>query len=226
MSAAGPSAEETARAQLELDIWTPASVRLLLKEARELAPVLRKEYEELLKRKKVRFEDGTFPGDVSEQEGHEQKPEAAASCEGRKRAREEGSQEAGAGESDAAKRARRMARFGALAEPPPKPPAGCRATPIRRETAAPPQFDYPRAPATRVHCYAGGAAEQQTAPRGQHQHGSSFAGHLHAPFAPFRTPQQGKRYLAPVAAPSGSRAGGGSDAEAKRRRMQRFGTAR
>eukprot|EP01062_Namystynia_karyoxenos_P032205 TRINITY_DN23771_c0_g1_i3.p4 TRINITY_DN23771_c0_g1~~TRINITY_DN23771_c0_g1_i3.p4 ORF type:complete len:211 (+),score=54.70 TRINITY_DN23771_c0_g1_i3:75-707(+) len=210
MSAAGPSAEETARAQLELDIWTPASVRLLLKEARELAPVLRKEYEELLKRKKVRFEDGTFPGDVSEQEGHEQKPEAAASCEGRKRAREEGSQEAGAGESDAAKRARRMARFGALQEPLPTAPTGRGTAPARRETAVPFQFDPPRAPVPRTPSFSGAPCER--AARRKRQHVDTRPALAHPPL----------RHLAPFGGPSG----GGSDAEAKRRRMQRFGTAR
>eukprot|EP01062_Namystynia_karyoxenos_P032204 TRINITY_DN23771_c0_g1_i2.p3 TRINITY_DN23771_c0_g1~~TRINITY_DN23771_c0_g1_i2.p3 ORF type:complete len:221 (+),score=62.10 TRINITY_DN23771_c0_g1_i2:75-737(+) len=220
MSAAGPSAEETARAQLELDIWTPASVRLLLKEARELAPVLRKEYEELLKRKKVRFEDGTFPGDVSEQEGHEQKPEAAASCEGRKRAREEGSQEAGAGESDAAKRARRMARFGALGEPQPTAPTGRGTAPARRETAVPFQFDPPRAPVPRTPLYAG-VAPQQAVPRRRKRRHNNGSGCLDAPAAP-QPAQPPLRHLAPFGGPSG----GGSDAEAKRRRMQRFGTAR
>eukprot|EP01062_Namystynia_karyoxenos_P027858 TRINITY_DN21238_c0_g1_i9.p1 TRINITY_DN21238_c0_g1~~TRINITY_DN21238_c0_g1_i9.p1 ORF type:complete len:165 (+),score=55.69 TRINITY_DN21238_c0_g1_i9:75-497(+) len=114
----GAAAEERARVELDNDVWTPGSIKLLIKESRELVPVLRKEYEELLRRKRVRFEDGGYPRESWEEMKRRLKlggsdsggATADAPCAGgRKRARGEDP----TGESEAAKRARRLARFAA-----------------------------------------------------------------------------------------------------------------
>eukprot|EP01062_Namystynia_karyoxenos_P032206 TRINITY_DN23771_c0_g2_i2.p2 TRINITY_DN23771_c0_g2~~TRINITY_DN23771_c0_g2_i2.p2 ORF type:complete len:242 (+),score=83.00 TRINITY_DN23771_c0_g2_i2:82-726(+) len=214
MCATDAAAAEEGRVRMELDndIWTLSSLKLLIKEAREAIPVLRKEYEELLRSKRVRFEDGGYPAETWDETKARlagDGPGPSTTAGPRKRAREEAPGEAEAGESDAAKRARRQARFGPLGEPPPTAPTGRGTAPARRGAAAPFGFDpHPAATPT------GAPAPQQAALR-QGNNDRDERGSAQPPPPPQR------QRLVSLVAPSA-----GSDAEARRRRMQRFGTAR
>eukprot|EP01062_Namystynia_karyoxenos_P025402 TRINITY_DN19998_c0_g1_i2.p1 TRINITY_DN19998_c0_g1~~TRINITY_DN19998_c0_g1_i2.p1 ORF type:complete len:240 (+),score=63.82 TRINITY_DN19998_c0_g1_i2:109-720(+) len=187
------SADVPMRVQSDLDndIWTPSSIKLLIKESRELIPVLRKEYEELLKRKRVRFEDGGLPRETERQtklrlvrEGSLDPSVLAEPHCGQKRVREECSNYEG--NSEAAKRARRQARF-ARDSPPSAGPPGVPTTMSARGEGS-------------GHVGFAGA----TIPR------------VYRP-APLQRPAtQGRNQMFFSAA-------GESDADAKRRRMLRFG---
>eukprot|EP01062_Namystynia_karyoxenos_P027854 TRINITY_DN21238_c0_g1_i5.p1 TRINITY_DN21238_c0_g1~~TRINITY_DN21238_c0_g1_i5.p1 ORF type:complete len:237 (+),score=56.74 TRINITY_DN21238_c0_g1_i5:76-711(+) len=206
------AAEERARVEVDNEIWTPASIGLLITESRELIPVLRKEHDELLRRKRVRFEDGGYPRESWEEMkrrlmGGSDSGGATADAPcagGRKRARGEDP----SGESDAAKRARRLARFAA---PQGAAPRGAAA--LRGEIVISIRFDQPGFSAAFTASHAG-ASVQPAAPRQTLERRNSRC----RAEAAVQRPQSGRFVRA--AAPS---ACGG--AEARRRRMQRFGIA-